>query len=249
MFPLLALAAAPAAAAATVPICPAEIVRDYPRDSTSFTQGLLIHEGKLYDGTGQPGRSRVAILDLATGKALRQSPIPAPQFGEGIARWKDQLVSLTWQSGIGYRWRLSDLKPLGTFRYDGEGWGLTTLGNRLVLSDGNPVLRFFDPTTMKQTGSVPVTLRGQPLGKINELEAIDGQIWANVWMTDFIVRIDPATGKVVSVVDLRGLKEKAGAIGPDSVLNGIAFDARTRKTYVTGKNWPKLYEIRVGACA
>jgi glutamine cyclotransferase len=246
---LLAAQVSPAQPTLPVPLCRADIVRDYPHDSSSFTQGLIFHDGHLYEGTGQYGQSRVAKLDLNTGKALAQSPYPAGQFGEGIVRWKDQLISVTWQGGIGHRWRLKDLKPLGTFRFSGEGWGLTMLGDRMVLSDGQPNLRYFDPATMNETGRVSVTIGGKPLGRINELETVDGEIWANVWMTDFIVRIDPSSGKVKSVIDLRGLKDRAGASGYDSVLNGIAWDAKDRRLFVTGKYWPKLFEIRLGACA
>ncbi|MEP7316408.1 MAG: glutaminyl-peptide cyclotransferase [Sphingomicrobium sp.] len=249
-FPALIAAQAVAAQPADrVPVCSVEVVKEYPHDASSFTQGLIFHEGHLYEGSGQYGQSRVARIDLATGKALNQTAYPASQFGEGIVRWRDQLISITWQNGIGHRWRLKDLKPLGTFRYGGEGWGLTMLGDRMVLSDGKPALRFFDPVTMKEMGRVAVTLGGKPLGQINELEAIDGQIWANVWMTDFIVRIDPTSGEVRSVVDLRGLKRRSGADGRDSVLNGIAWDAKGKRLFVTGKYWPKLFEIRVGACA
>jgi glutamine cyclotransferase len=231
-----------------VPVCGYEIVRSYPHDTTSFTEGLLFHNGQLYEGTGMEGRSKVARVDIATGRAVIQSRYPVNEFGEGIARWNNQLISLTWQGGVGHRWRLSDLKPLGTFRYAGEGWGLTMLGQRLVMSDGTPALRFYDPATMRQTGKVEVTFRGAPLAQINELEAIDGEIWANVWMTDFIVRIDPATGKVRKVVDLKGLRGLAGASGQDSVLNGIAWDAKGKRLFVTGKNWPKLFQLRLKAC-
>ena len=232
-----------------IPVCGYEIVHSYPHDPTSFTEGLLFHNGHLYEGTGMEGRSRVARIDLATGKAVAQSRYPANQFGEGIVRWKDQLISLTWRDGIGHRWRLSDLKPLSTFRYSYEGWGMTMLGQRVVASDGSPTLHFYDPATMTQTGTVQVTYQGKPLARVNELEAIDGEIWANVWMTDFIVRIDPATGAVRYVVDLKGLRETAGASGMDSVLNGIAWDAKGRRLFVTGKNWPKLFEIKLTACA
>lgn len=251
MFAFAALLAAQSALpqpAERVPVCSVTVAKEYPHDPSSFTQGLLYHDGHLYEGTGQYGQSRVARLDLASGKAMTRADYPASQFGEGIVRWKDQLISVTWQNGIGHRWRLKDLKPLGTFRYGGEGWGLTMLGDRMVLSDGKPALRFFDPATMKETGRVAVTISGKPLGQINELEAINGEIWANVWMTDFIVRIDPTSGQVRSVVDLRGLKERAGAEGRDSVLNGIAWDAKGQRLFVTGKYWPKLYEIRVGPC-
>lgn len=246
---LLAAQDAAPPADAPVPRCGYRIVREFPHDPASFTQGLLFHDGVLYEGTGQYGASRVARVDLATGKALAASRYPGSQFGEGIARWKDQLISLTWQNGIGHRWRLKDLKPLGTFRYPGEGWGLTTLGNRLALSDGTSTIRLLDPATMKQTGSIAVTLRGRPLALINELEAIDGEIWANVWQTNAIVRIDPASGRVTSVVDLTGLRKRAGASGSDTVLNGIAWDAKGRRLFVTGKYWPKLFEIRLSRCS
>lgn len=232
-----------------VPTCGYEIVHPYPHDPTAFTEGLLFHNGHLYEGTGMEGQSKVARIDLATGKALAQSRYPVHEFGEGIARWKNQLISLTWQGGVGHRWRLSDLRPLGTFRYTGEGWGLTMLGERLVMSDGTSALRFYDPATMRQTGSIKVTFRGQPLTMVNELEAIDGEIWANVWMTDLLVRIDPATGKVRYLVDLKGLKDAAGASGQDSVLNGIAWDAKGKRLFVTGKNWPKLFQIKLRPCA
>lgn len=245
----LAAVQAPVAAPVRVPVCNVQVVKEYPHDTTSFTQGLIFHEGQLYEGTGQPGQSKVARIDLATGRALAQSPYPASQFGEGIVRWKDQLLSVTWQGGVGHRWRLKNLKPLGTFRFEGEGWGLTMWGDKMVMSDGKPALRFFDPATMKETGRIPVTIGGKPLGNINELENVGGEIWANVWMTDFIVRIDPASGNVNSVIDLRGLKDRAGATGYDSVLNGIAWDVKGKRLFVTGKYWPKLFEIRVGACA
>lgn len=245
---ILAAALLAAQSAPAVPRCGYQVVRDYPHDSSSFTQGLLFHDGHLYEGTGQYGRSRVARLDLATGKALAQAAYPAAQFGEGVTRWKDQLVSLTWQNGIGHRWRLRDLKPLGTFRFAGEGWGLATFGNRLVLSDGTAALRFFEPVTMRETGRVPVTIGGRPLLNINELEVIGGEVWANVWMSDVVVRIDPATGRVRSVIDFAGLRQKAGARGVDSVLNGIAWDEKSKRLFVTGKYWPKLYEVRVTRC-
>ena len=247
----LAPLADPAAAPATPPPverCGYQIVQSFPHDSSSFTQGLFWHDGHLYEATGQYGRSRVARLDLQTGKALVETPLPSDQFGEGIARWGEQIVGVTWKKGIGHRWRLKDLKPAGTFRYDGEGWGLTMVGDDLVLSDGTPDLRFFDPATMTERRRVTVRFAGRPVARINELETIDGQIWANVWMTDVIVRIDPATGNIVSLVDLSGLKADAGASGTDSVLNGIAWDAEAKRLFVTGKYWAKLYEIALADC-
>jgi len=228
--------------------CGYRIAQTYPHDATSFTQGLFWDDGHLYEGTGQYGRSRVARLDLKTGKAVAQAKLPPDQFGEGITRWRDQIIGVTWQGGVGHRWRIEDLKRVGTFRYEGEGWGLTMVGDSLVLSDGTPELRFLDPATMKQQRRVTVRFGSRPLPMINELETIDGEIWANIWMTDMIVRIDPASGNIKSWVDLSGLKEQAGASGRDSVLNGIAWDAKKKRLFVTGKYWPKLYEITLADC-
>ena len=242
--------APPAAAAETVapPRCGYRIVQTYPHDPSSFTQGLFWHDGHLYEGTGQYGRSKVARVDLATGKALAETKLPADQFGEGIVRWRDQIIGVTWQGGVGNRWRLRDLKPVGRFRYTGEGWGVTLHGDSLVLSDGTPELRYFDPATMTEQKRVTVHFAGRPLAMLNELETIYGEIWANVWMTDFIVRIDPDSGAVRGVVDLSGLRQAAGAVGQDSVLNGIAWDAKKKRLFVTGKYWPNLYEIALADC-
>lgn len=245
---LLYALAAVAADPAPVERCSYRIVETYPHDTTSFTQGLFWDDGHLYEGTGQYGASRIARLDLKTGKALAQTRLPSDQFGEGITRWRDQIVGVTWQGGVGNRWTIKDLKRVGTFKYEGEGWGLTLLGDSLVLSDGTPQLRFLDPATMKEQRRVTVRFGARPLAMLNELETIDGQIWANVWMTDFIVRIDPATGAIASYIDLAGLKADAGATGGDSVLNGIAWDAKKKRLFVTGKYWPKLYEIALADC-
>jgi glutamine cyclotransferase len=244
---LLALVAV-AADPAPVERCGYRVVQSYPHDTTSFTQGLFWDDGHLYEGTGQYGRSRVARLDLKTGRALAQTKLPSDQFGEGITRWGDQIIGVTWQNGIGNRWTIKDLKRVGTFRYEGEGWGLTMVGDSLVLSDGSSQLRFMDPATMKEQRRVTVRFGGRPLAMLNELETIDGQVWANIWMTDLIVRIDPASGDITSYVDLTGLKQDAGATGDDSVLNGIAWDARKKRLFVTGKYWPKLYEIALADC-
>lgn len=245
---ILLLALAAAAGAAPVERCGYHIVESYPHDASSFTQGLFWDGGHLYEATGQYGRSRIARLDLATGKALAQTRLPADQFGEGITRWGDQIIGVTWQNGIGHRWSIKDLKPMDNFTYEGEGWGVSMVGDSLVLSDGTPQLRFFDPATMREQRRVTVRFGGRPLAMINELETIDGQIWANVWMTDLIVRIDPASGNITSYVDLSGLKADAGAAGSDSVLNGIAWDAKRKRLFVTGKYWPKLYEITLADC-
>lgn len=242
--------AAPAAepAPAPVPRCGYRIVQTYPHDTDSFTQGLFWHGGHLYETTGQYGSSRVARLDLTTGKALAEAKLPADQFGEGSTRWKDQIIGVTWQGGIGHRWRIKDLKPVGDFRYEGEGWGVTMVGDSLVLSDGTPELRFFDPATMAEKKKLTVRLANTPLPMLNELETIDGEIWANVWMTDAVVRIDPASGAVRYIVDLDGLRDQAGGNDRDAVLNGIAWDAKGKRLFVTGKYWSKLFEIALTDC-
>lgn len=245
---LVAMVTDPVISPPPVERCGYRIVQTYPHDATSFTQGLFWDEGHLYEGTGQYGRSRVAKLDLATGKALAETKLPADQFGEGIARWKGEIIGLTWQNGIGHRWRFKDLKPLGTFTYSGEGWGLTLLYDKLILSDGTPDLRVFDPATMAEEQRITVHFEGRPVPMLNELEAIGGEIWANVWMTDVILRIDPASGDVTGLIDLSGLKADAGVSGSDSVLNGIAWDAKKKRLFVTGKYWPKLYEIALANC-
>ncbi|OHD09383.1 glutaminyl-peptide cyclotransferase [Sphingopyxis sp. RIFCSPHIGHO2_12_FULL_65_19] len=244
----LAMLADPTVKPPPIERCGYRIVETFPHDATSFTQGLFWDEGHLYEATGQYGRSRVARLDLKTGKALAETKLPQDQFGEGITRWGDQIVGVTWRGGIGNRWSIKDLKPVGTFRYQGEGWGVTMVDGSLALSDGTSMLRFLDPATMTEQRRVTVRFGGRPITMINELETIDGQVWANVWMTDFIVRIDPATGEVAALVDLSGLRADAGASGTDSVLNGIAWDAKNRRLFVTGKNWPKLYEITLADC-
>ena len=239
---------APPPAVAPVPRCGYRIVQTYPHDRSSFTQGLFWHAGHLYEGTGQYGRSRIARLDLATGEALAETKLPADQFGEGITHWKDQIIGVTWQGGVGHRWRLKDLKPVGDFRYEGEGWGVTMVGDSLVLSDGTPELRFFDPATMTERKKVTVRLSGRPLTMLNELETIDDEIWANVWMTDAIVRIDPDSGAVKYIVDLDGLRDMADGNDRDAVLNGIAWDEKAKRLFVTGKYWSKLFEIVLTDC-
>lgn len=229
-------------------VCEYEVVKDYPHDRRAFTQGLLFHNGALYESTGQYGQSHVARIDLASGKAVKQSMFPTDQFGEGITHWKDQIIGVTWQSGIGHRWRLKDLKPIGNFRYDGEGWGLATTDTHIVLSDGTPTLRFLDPISLKQTHTVTVTNQGAPMARLNELEYINGEIWANIWFSDMIARIDPQSGAVTRFVDLSGLRMQAGVRGYGDVLNGIAWDAKGKRLFVTGKNWPKLFEIKLTDC-
>lgn len=230
------------------------LVGSLPHDPAAFTEGLLVHDGLLYESTGLVSQSEIRISTLDTGKIVRRVTIPAPYFGEGIALTKDRggkdrLVSLTWRHGKGFLWSLPGLRKSGEFRYTGEGWALTGDGKRLIMSDGTADLRFLDPLTLKETRRVTVrTADGQPVPMLNELEYVDGEVLANVWMTNRIARINPATGAVIDWIDLSALVAKAralGANGADDVLNGIAWDAPRRRLFVTGKNWPKLYQIRL----
>ncbi len=230
---------------APIPLEVAQVVTRYPHDSRAFTEGLFIDAGQLFESTGETGRSSVRQVDLGSGKVLRSAAIPASQFGEGIAPWRGQVLSLTWRDGIGYRWDRKSFKRIGTFRYTGEGWSLTSTGSELVMSDGTDVLRFIDPRNFSVKRTLKVTVQGRPLRLLNELEWVGGQIFANVWMTDYAVKIDPASGKVVGLIDLSLLHQAAGVFGQDQVANGIAWDSRARKLYFTGKEWPLLFEVKL----
>lgn len=244
-------AAAPAAAAEPpVPTYGIEVVASYPHDAGAFTEGLFYLDGALYESTGMEGASSIRKVDLATGKVLRKRNIARPFFGEGIVNWKDRLISLTWQHHKGFVFDLSSFEPKSEFDYPGEGWALTQDGARIIMSDGTTQLRFLDPETLKETGRIRVTLEGEGLSNINELEWIKGEVWANVWTTNWIVRIDPATGKVAGRIDLTGLLKPedlslADPLQPPDVLNGIAYDPSGDRIFVTGKWWPKIYEIRL----
>ena len=233
------------------PVLPVAVVARYPHDSQAFTQGLLFHDGHLYESTGREGQSEIRRVDLRTGRVLARQAIPADQFGEGMALSGDTLISLTWQDGVAHRWDRRTLRPVTpAFRYTGEGWGLTTApdGN-LILSDGSDILRVMDSRSFAPLRQLPVRLRGRAVRQLNELEMVDGRILANVWMTPFILAIDPQSGTVTHILDLRPVvAEIAAAIGTtdrDAVLNGIAYDPATRRLFVTGKLWPTLFEIRL----
>jgi len=240
-------ATAPATAPAQAPIVrySYEVVASYPHDPQAFTQGLVIADGVLTESTGRHPSS-VRRVRLSDGEVLTQRDLDPALFGEGLTVMGERAFSLTWTDGKIFVWNAADLTPVSEHPLAGQGWGLTHDGTRLILSDGEPHLRFLDPATLAETGSVPVTINGRPLGRLNELEFIDGEVWANIWQTDFIVRIDPATGHVTGVIDLTGLLPASDVRDPnDDVLNGIAWDAQARRLFVTGKNWPKLFEIRL----
>ncbi len=226
------------------PVAGFKVVAVYPHDPNAFTQGLAIDHGQLYEGTGLYGQSTIRKVDLATGRVEKQRSINSTYFGEGIAILDGRLYELTWQHGVGIVYDLATFNQQRTFQYTGEGWGLTQDGKNLILSDGSAKIRFLDPQSFAVVREIEVRDHGQPVTKLNELEYIDGEIWSNVWYDDRIARISPATGEVLGWIDLSTLYPKS-ARGSEAVLNGIAYDAAAKRLFVTGKNWPQLYEIEV----
>ena len=239
-------AASPALAAPGAPLeYGVRVVRAFPHDRGAFTEGLFYKDGDLYESTGLEGRSSIRRVRLQTGEVVQRRDIAPSYFGEGIVAWRGKLVELTWRSQVGFTYGLGDFRPRGEFHYAGEGWALTTDGRRLIMSDGTPQLRFLDPETLKETGRLTVTYEGRPLANLNELEWVKGEVYANVWQTDRIVRIDPRSGRVTGVIDLTGLLPAAERRGDEDVLNGIAYDAQHDRLFVTGKLWPHVYQVVV----
>jgi glutamine cyclotransferase len=245
---LLALALLPGCAVAA-PARPVvygyRIVHSYPHDIEAFTEGLFYRDGKLYESTGLNGRSQIREERLEDGHVLRSISVDRRYFGEGIVDWGSEIRSLTWQGGIGFRWQRSDFAKLGEFHYPGEGWALTRNATDIVMSDGTAQLRFLDPETMAERKRITVTDEGRPVERLNELEWVKGEIYANVWMTSRIARIDPKSGRVTGWIDLGQLVAEQAPPGEDSVLNGIAYDSAKDRLFVTGKNWPRLLEIKL----
>jgi len=222
-----------------------EVVETYPHDPGAFTQGLLIHEGTLYESTGLYGESSLRKVDLETGEVLARVDLPPNTFGEGLTLWEDRLVQLTWRENTAFIYDLKDFSLLGTFAYPTEGWGLTHDGARLIMSDGSHRLYFIDSGDYQILGNIEVTDQDVPVERLNELEFIFGEVFANVWLTDEIVRIDPETGEVLGWIDLAGILPEDLRTYTTDVLNGIAFDPDENRLFVTGKNWPLLFEIRL----
>ena len=223
-----------------------QIVHAYPHDPKAFTQGLVYVDGHLYESTGLNGRSSLRMVDLQTGRILQHHELAAEYFGEGLTNWGSSLVQLTWKAGTAFVYDRFSFALQRTLHYPGEGWGLTQDGKSLIMSDGSPVLRFFDPRTFREIRRLSVVdENGQPVLDLNELEYVRGEIYANVWHTDRIARISPRTGKVLGWIDLSGLIDKSQLSDPDAVLNGIAYDSRFDRLFVTGKLWPRLFEIKV----
>jgi glutamine cyclotransferase len=241
---LLMISPARAQRAQGAPVYGYEVVTVYPHDRDAFTQGLVYRDGVLYESTGLNGRSSLRKVQFETGKVLQQIPIDSRYFAEGLTDWGSRLVQLTWNTNVGFVYDLASFKQLQTFSYTGEGWGLARDARRLIMSDGTSMLRFLDPQTLKVTGQVQVMDGNVPVRDVNELEFIDGQVYANVWLTDRIAIIAPESGRVTGWINLAGLMAKNGLSG-DAVLNGIAYDAQRKRLFVTGKLWPSLFEIKV----
>ena len=222
-----------------------EVVAEYPHLRTSYTQGLQFVDGELWEGTGEYGRSQLLRTDLATGKVLQNKKLSKEEFGEGITVLGDKIYQLTWLNGKLHIYDRKMLTPLATHTYKGEGWGLTSDGTKLYMSDGTNYIRVLNPETMAQERRIGVTLRGESLSHLNELEWIDGKIWANVYTTDHIVIINPENGVVEGVINLSGILPEKERDNRTDVLNGIAYDKAAKRIFVTGKNWSKLFEIRV----
>lgn len=222
-----------------------EVINSWPHDTDAFTQGLVWHDGALYESTGLNGRSSVRRVDLQTGQVLQKRDVPSQYFAEGLAVVGDAAYQLTWLSQFGYVYDLRSFDVRRTFNYTGEGWGLTFDGQSLIMSDGSNRLRFLSPDSFELQRAISVYDGSNPINRLNELEFIGGEIWANIWQSDRIVIIEPHGGRVTGWLDLKGLLKPEDRTGPVDVLNGIAWDEAGKRLFVTGKLWPKLYEIKI----
>ena len=222
-----------------------EIVKIYPHDPDAFTQGLVFRDGKLLESTGEEGRSSLRSVDLDSGQTVKKVDLASQYFGEGMTVLNKKIYQLTWQHHIGFIYDYQTFERLGDFNYEGEGWGLTTDGQSLILSDGSNHLRFLDPNTFRVIRTVPVTENGKPVLQLNELEFINGEIYSNIWHSTRIVSINPQNGAVTASIDFAGLVSQSGAHDEEAVLNGIAYDDASGRIFVTGKLWPKLFEIKI----
>mgnify|MGYP005843034621 CR=1 FL=1 len=239
-------AASTSTAPAEVPLYTYRVVNSYPHDSEAYIQGLVFEEGFFYEGTGRLGQSSLRKVVIESGEVLQRIDLAPVLFGEGITIFGENIIQLTWKSRVGFVYDKESFELIKMFSYPTEGWGITYDGGRLIMSDGTANLYFWEPETLAEIGRVEVTDNGQPIVRLNELEYINGEIWANVWQTDRIARIDPDSGRVVGWIDLTGLlSAEDRAQQPVDVLNGIAYDAENDRLFVTGKLWPKLFEIEL----
>jgi glutaminyl-peptide cyclotransferase len=222
-----------------------EIVHVWPHDRDAFTQGLIFHDGKLLESTGEVGRSSLRRVELETGQVTEKSEVPPPYFAEGITLLKGKIYQVTWQHHLGFIYDAGTFQKLGEFHYDGEGWGLTNDGHSLILSDGSNRLRFIDPDNFQVQKTIAIIAGGTAVRELNELEYVQGEIYANIWHADRIARIDPQTGRLAGWIDLTGLLAQGDVSDEEAVLNGIAYDEARGRLFVTGKLWPKLFEIKL----
>jgi glutamine cyclotransferase len=220
-----------------------KMIASYPHDSEAFTQGLAIDDGLLYEGTGRYGFSSLRWVDLQTGKPIKEYNLPRKYFGEGITVFDDKIIQLTWKSNVGFVYDKSSFRLLREVTFLAEGWGITHDGTSLIMSDGTAILRFLDPESFEEKRRINIVDDSGPVGKLNELEYVKGKIYANVWQTDKIAIIDPERGRVTGWLDMSGLLGKENASHSGDVLNGIAYDPEKDSLYVTGKLWPRLFEI------
>lgn len=240
----VALGALATTVQAAAPVYRYRVVHAYPHDTSAYTEGLFYKDGYLYESTGEAGASTVRKVELESGKVVQRHDLDPQYFGEGIVDWGQRIIQLTWKDQLGFVYDLASFRQQRTFNYPGEGWALTRDDKHIYMSDGSAVLRVLDPQTLATVSSILVTDNGQPVTNLNELEWVKGEIYANVWLTDRIARIDPATGHVTGWIDLSGLFDVGSLPDPgNDVLNGIAYDAQHDRLFVTGKRWPKLFEI------
>lgn len=242
---LAACACGPASQAETVPDYTYQVVHSYPHDPNAFTEGLFYWNGFLYESTGLEAESSVRKVKLETGEVLQKHDVPEAYFGEGIINWKDKLYQLTWKTEVGFIYDFATFQQKGEFHYKGEGWALTTDGKHLIMSDGSAQLRFLDPETLSEQSRLTVTDNGQPVQNLNELEWVKGEVYANIWQTYRIARINPVSGKVVGWINLTGILDGVSQPREVDVLNGIAYDAQHDRLFVTGKYFPKVFEIKL----
>lgn len=243
---ILACAPASVAQRKPAPVQSYKVIATFPHDSSSFTQGLVFADGQFYESTGLEGESTLRRVDIATGQTLQRIDVPAQYFAEGLALVGDELLQLTWRTKVGFVYDRRTFAQKRTFTYNTEGWGIAYDGSsRLVMSDGSDTLTFLDPKSFAAVKTLKVQDAGRSIGNLNELEWIEGEIWANVWMTDRIARISPNTGVVNAWIDLSNLYPQSQRTPPADVLNGIAYDKATRRIFVTGKKWPRVYQITV----
>ena len=233
------------AQAAGAPVSAVRVVARFPHDPNAFTQGLVIAEGELYEGTGRYGESSLRRVSLETGRVLERVALPDRWFGEGITDWQGEIVQLTWRAGVGLRYDRLSLEPRGQFSVEGEGWGLTQDGRHWIMSDGSADLRFLDPADGREVRRLRVMDGDKPIRRLNELEYLHNEVWANLWYRDVLVRIDPSDGHVLGYIDLSDLWPAGQPRRSEQVLNGIAFDSGSGQLFVTGKCWPWLYEVEV----